>query len=203
MAGTKNDVLVGKNADFSQAGAPNGTSGEANGLITNSQLWIGSTALNAGGTHVNVGTLTSPDGSITIGYSSPNITLQITQSPQFVIRGPNVDFLTVGNTPLFTPSQRFILVGYVLITTALTGVPNLDSASNLGWTAPNYTDITVGIPGAALPTTLDFQAGNFLPTQINNFQVIPASTAIVWRVTSIDTGATAYINRVDLIGYYF
>lgn len=76
MAGTKNDVLVGKNADFSQAGAPNGTSGESNGLITNGQLWIGSTALNAGSTHVNVGTLVSPDASVSISYSTPNITLQ-------------------------------------------------------------------------------------------------------------------------------
>lgn len=75
MAGTKNDVLVGKNADFTQANAPNGQSSEANGLVTNGQLWIGSTALNAGATHINVGTLTSPDASITIGYSSPNITL--------------------------------------------------------------------------------------------------------------------------------
>ncbi len=78
MAGSKNDVLVGKNADFSQAGAPNATTSEANGLVTNGQLWIGSTALNVGGTHVSVGSLTSPDGSLTFGYSSPNITAQVT-----------------------------------------------------------------------------------------------------------------------------
>src|SRR6188508_152884 len=78
MAGSKNDVVVGKNADFSQAGAPNATTSEANGLATNGQLWIGTTALNAGGTHVNVGLLTSPNGSITFGYSSPNITAQVT-----------------------------------------------------------------------------------------------------------------------------
>lgn len=76
MAGTKNDTLIGKNADFSQAGGPNATSSDANGLNTNGQLWIGSTALNVGGTHVNVGALTCPDSSVTIGYSSPNITLQ-------------------------------------------------------------------------------------------------------------------------------
>lgn len=75
MAGTKNDVIVAKNADFTQAGAPNASSSESNGLITDGQLWIGSTALNAGSTHVNVGSLTSPDSSITIGYSTPNITI--------------------------------------------------------------------------------------------------------------------------------
>jgi len=78
MAGSKNDVVVGKNADFSQAGAPNATTSEANGLATNGQLWIGTTVLNAGGTHINVGTISSPNNSITVGYVSPNITLQVT-----------------------------------------------------------------------------------------------------------------------------
>lgn len=77
MAGTKNGVLVGKNADFTQVDGPNAASSESNGLVTNGKLWIGSTAVNAGGTHVNVGTLTSPLGTVAIGYSSPNITLDL------------------------------------------------------------------------------------------------------------------------------
>lgn len=72
MAGIYNGVINGKNADFSQSASF--FASESNGLINNGQLWIGSTALNAGGTHVNVGTLTSPDSSIIFGYSSPNIT---------------------------------------------------------------------------------------------------------------------------------
>lgn len=46
-------------------------------MTTNGQLWIGQTLSdrpNNGG-HVKLGTLTSPDGSILIGYLSPNITL--------------------------------------------------------------------------------------------------------------------------------
>lgn len=73
MSGFDNDVVFAKNADFTSA--DNQSVSESNGLITNGQLWIGSTALNAGLTHINVGTLTSPNSSITIGYSSPNITL--------------------------------------------------------------------------------------------------------------------------------
>jgi len=72
MAGFENDVVYAKNADFTQS--DNQAPTEANGLATNGQLWIGTTAVNAGGTHVNVGTLTSPDASITFGFSSPNIT---------------------------------------------------------------------------------------------------------------------------------
>lgn len=47
-------------------------------MSLNGQLFIGSTATdrpnNCG--HVRLGILTSPDGSITIGYTAPNITLQ-------------------------------------------------------------------------------------------------------------------------------
>ena len=51
--------------------------GRTNTVTLNGQLPIGSTAANAGGNHINIGTLTSPLGTVSIGYSSPNITLDI------------------------------------------------------------------------------------------------------------------------------
>lgn len=112
MAGTKNDVLVGKNADFSQAGAPNGSSGEANGLITDAQLWVGSTATNAGGTHVNVGTVTSPDSSITFGYSSPNITAVVAGGTTSVTTlTPNEDFDGTAATPVAPQNGTINVLG--------------------------------------------------------------------------------------------
>lgn len=72
MSGFENDIVFAKNADFTQA--DNQLVSESNGLVTDGQLWIGSTATNIGGTHINVGTLTSPDNSVTFSYSSPNIT---------------------------------------------------------------------------------------------------------------------------------
>lgn len=75
MAGISNETLYGKNADFTSIN--NQAVAESNGLATNGQLWIGSTAVNAGNTHINVGTITSPGGTVTIGYSSPNITLDL------------------------------------------------------------------------------------------------------------------------------
>lgn len=84
MAGFENDVLLCSNVNFNPALPKPHT-----GLITtNGQLIIGSTALNAGGTHLNIGVLTSPDGSITIGYSSPNITLQATGSLPYISISP-------------------------------------------------------------------------------------------------------------------
>src|SRR6185503_9147538 len=75
MSGFDNDIMYAKNADFTSADNQNVL--ESNGLVTNGKLWIGSTATNAGGTHINVGSLISPNSSITIGYSSPNITLDL------------------------------------------------------------------------------------------------------------------------------
>lgn len=78
MAGFDNEVCYGKNADFTSVDNQNVL--EANGLATNGQMWIGTTAVNAGGTHINVGALTSPNSSITFGYSSPNITAVVNTS---------------------------------------------------------------------------------------------------------------------------
>lgn len=72
MAGFDNDVVYANNADFSTAGAGGGSA--SNGLQTNGQLWIGSTALNGGGTHVNVGTISAGAGiSVTNGAGTISI----------------------------------------------------------------------------------------------------------------------------------
>lgn len=76
MAGIVNDVLYALNADFT--GGNSLLASESNGLVTNGKMWIGSTALNAGGTHINVGSITSPSATLTMGYSSPNIVMEVT-----------------------------------------------------------------------------------------------------------------------------
>ena len=76
MAGFANDIVYANNGDFSIAGSNKGSL--ANGLLTNGQMWIGTTSTNVGGTHINVGTITSPLGTIAVGFSSPNITLDVT-----------------------------------------------------------------------------------------------------------------------------
>lgn len=84
MAGLENDFIFGKNADFTQADNQNAL--EANGLFTDGQIWIGRTAVNAGGTHIDVNTLTAGTGvsitngagSITIGVSGSGVGQTIT-----------------------------------------------------------------------------------------------------------------------------
>lgn len=77
MAGFDNDIMYANNADFSTAGAGGGS--ESNGLISNGQLWIGRTAVNAGGTHIDVNTLTAGTG-ITITNGPGTISIASTAS---------------------------------------------------------------------------------------------------------------------------
>lgn len=72
-----NEAVFANNADFSGSTDPT----ELNGLQTDGDLWIGSTAVNAGGTHINVGNITSPLGTLTVGYTSPDITLDVASTP--------------------------------------------------------------------------------------------------------------------------
>lgn len=72
--GRQNNFIFAENADFSGNNPPDIT----NGIQTNGHFWIGSTASNAGGTNINVGRITSPFGTINVGYASPNITLDVT-----------------------------------------------------------------------------------------------------------------------------
>ena len=76
MPGFDNGTVYGINIDLSGASPVSGSPT----LLTDGQLLIASTALNLGNTHVNVGTLTSPNGTVTIGYSTPNITLEVEDS---------------------------------------------------------------------------------------------------------------------------
>ena len=71
MAGFDNQTVYAGNLDFT------GSSTVTPTMLTNGQLIIGSTVVNVGGTHINIGTITSPLGTLAIGYSSPNITMDL------------------------------------------------------------------------------------------------------------------------------
>jgi len=104
MAGFENDVVYALNADFTKS--DNQAPSSSNGLATNGQLWIGSTAANAGGTHINVGTLTSPNGTLSFGYSSPNITVEVV-SQNFAPIGA-LQYFAQGGTDTTYPGPQWL-----------------------------------------------------------------------------------------------
>ena len=60
-------VFFADNVDYTGAAFPTAT------VLLNGQLLIGSTALP----HIQVGSITSPSGSVTVGYNAPNLTLDV------------------------------------------------------------------------------------------------------------------------------
>lgn len=152
MAGFDNEVVYGKNADFTSVDNQNVL--EANGLATNGQLWVGTTAVNAGGTHINVGNITSPLGTLNIGYSSPNITIDT------IGGGVSIDSLTPnsgtspvvpdvnGNIALQGTGSITTVGGLNSLTPQLTGLTN--HAVQVGAGTSTLTQIAVGADGYVL-----------------------------------------------------
>ena len=118
-----------------------------------------------------------------------------------VIRGPIVDFLATGDNAIFTFPDDFVLCAVVYVNVALEGVLANDASANLGWTAPNYTDVTTGL--IAFPTSLGNERGFFLPSQIDDFPIIPGGSTLTFRLTAAESTATVYTNRIDVFGYYY
>lgn len=81
-------------------------------MTTDGQLWIGSTlsnrAPNAG--HVRLGSITSPGGSITVGYSDPNITLEVAGG------GTSINQVTIDNSTVPGTNPVLPLAGNITIT---------------------------------------------------------------------------------------
>ena len=92
-------------------------------MTTDGQLWVGSTASR----HVKLGSITSPDNSITIGYSSPNITAIVNTALLFSWHDVSGAFLSSKNN------------GYFVTATASSTLP---AAASQGDTIKYFVDTT-------------------------------------------------------------
>lgn len=192
MAGTKNDVLVGKNADFSQAAAPTSTSSENNGLITNGQLWVGSTAVNVGGTHINVGTLTSPSAALTIGYSSPNITLDLAGG------GKAIEQVTLqtGISPIVPAGGTIVFNGAVVA--AGTNPVRTDGTAANTMALEVQTSQALAAADATKIGLANFDSGSFA-VAATGFVTLATTGAL--KTLTGDTGtATPVANNIQIAG---
>lgn len=122
MAGFDNDTVYGNNADFSRAGSNGGEA--TNGLQLDGQLWIGRTSVNAGGTHIDVATLTpgvgttitNAAGSITIGANGNVATTYNADAGSAAPTGNILNVLGSGSTTTTGAGNT--------VTTVLTGLTN-------------------------------------------------------------------------------
>jgi hypothetical protein len=204
MAGFENDVVFSKNADFSQL--DNQAPIEANGLVTDGKMWIGATAVNAGGTHINVGSLISPNSSITVGFSSPNITLTAAASIPTTFTADsgsatpaasNLNILgstaAAGTSPLVTTGAGSTITVVAQRSQALAaadstkvGLSNFDSTS-FAVAATGF--VTLSTTGAGKTITGD--SGGALSPTANNWNILGGP-----GVTTTGSGSTLTINSV-------
>lgn len=142
-------VMIAQNADFSQASPPGQS---ANILDMDGELWIGSTALNAGGTHVNVGKIVAADASMVVGYSGPNITLRSVGTgdvigPASSINNDIAVFSGVTGKLIADSGVKFPIP----VSSGGTGLTTLTAHSiQIGNTTSTPTQLTVGATGTVL-----------------------------------------------------
>lgn len=156
-SGSENNLIFAANADFSGSSSPS----LANGLATNGQLWIGSTALNAGGTHVNVGTIAG-SGGINVTNGAGTITID----------GSGI----VGGVPSITGTANQVLVNGTS-GSAVTTAATLTTPQDIG-TASSVTfgNVTLATGGALRTGT---GAGNTLRLQAYDTDTGPAYSTFI------------------------
>lgn len=166
-------------------------------MTTNGQLWIGSTLSNRAnnGGHVRLGSLTSPLGTVTIGYSAPNITLDIVGGATAIEKinmqtgtspisptGGTITFngavVAAGTNPVRTDgTSASVMALEVQISQALAavdatkiGLSNFDSTS-FAVTATGF--VTLSTTGAGKTITGD--SGGALSPTANNWNIFGLS----------------------------
>ncbi len=210
MAGIKNGTLCGTNADFTQNTGPNSLSSESNGLISDGQLWIGSTATNVGGTHINVGNIIAGAGII-VGYSSPNITIALTGGSSAIERVT----LQTGTSPIVPSGGTIIFNGAVVaagtnpVRTDGTGANTMvlevqtsqalaaADATKIGLSNFDSTSFAVAATGfvtlstTGVGKTITGDSGGALSPTANNWNILGGP-----GVTTTGSGSTLTINSV-------
>jgi len=206
FAHDENDIelVYSSNVDFSGGVTPTGQ------ILSNGQMLIGTTAVNAGGTHINVGTITSPSATLTIGYSSPNITLDLAGgsmgidsvavdtgiSPVLPTGAGLITFngavVAAGTNPVRTDgtgANTYALE--VQISQAIAGadatklgLSNFDSSS-FAVAATGF--VTLSTTGAGKTITGD--SGGALPPTSNNWDIIGQKASTIPVMTTTGSGS--------------
>lgn len=180
-----------------------GTGGKTPAVTTNGQLLIGSTVAP----NIRIGTLTSPNSTLLIGFSSPNITIQAGTGASiasfFAYNNADIDNVTGDNTAyrVILNSTRYnIGAGYNVVTgvftAPITGIYNFTGTATCKGLAPanttgkvifllNNTDQMAGTRGNF--GSLEDAGGNFQISFAMNIQMTVGET--MQMLYQVDGGA--------------
>ncbi|MEN6512257.1 MAG: hypothetical protein ABFD00_10575 [Chloroherpetonaceae bacterium] len=159
-------VMYALNVDFTGNSL---TSGSAT-VTQDGQLLIGSTALP----NIQVGQITSPLSTVSVGYSSPNITLDVTGGSvvNSVTAGTNINLTGTAAAPIINLDDP------VLQTNGSSGAPSYSFAAD-PTSGMYYTGGSLGLAG---PFGLGVEIG--FTTQTKNLIEIGAGEALTYTSTS-------------------
>lgn len=181
---TDQNVMYADNYDFSGSTAPT-PQVHASGILP----------IGTGGTPaIKPGLLTSPDGSLTIGYNNPNITLQVNGGSPYI-----------SLTPYIVGQPGDIHAGYTTIQSAI------DAAHAAGATSASPANVYIK-PGTYNENLTGYDGVNliafgeiipaYLVDQFGGFNV-PYPSVTVTGTFSIDTNGTAAPTQCLVQGIYF
>lgn len=185
-------VMYALNVDFTGNSLTGGTAQ----ITTNGQLLIGSTSVP----NIKVGTLTSPNGTIAIGYSAPNITLDVSGTTVLeTLTGNSGGPIspTAGNINTLGSGSITIVGAGSTLTTQLTGLTSHNVLIGAGTAtitkvAPSATS---GVPlisqgAAADPAfgTAVVAGGGTGDTSFTAFAPVCGGTTTTGALQSADTG---------------
>ncbi len=184
------ELVFSKNVDFSGGTVPTGQ------ILTNGQMLIGTTIVNAGGTHINVGTITSPDSSITFSYTSPNITAIVSGGSTVgkTITGDSGGALspTSGNWNIFGTANQITTTG--LGSTLTLSIPAVFIAPG----SVESTGILKTDSGQIIKTTVP---GAYPYTTLTSDYVILVDTASARTINLVGSPVTGVTYRIkDNVG---
>ncbi len=207
------DCVYASNFDFSGSNQPTNT------MLLNGQLIIGSTALNVGGTHCNIGKITSPLGTLNIGYSSPNITIDLVGgTPAIEIIHGDTGFISGNDVTIFANNAtnnsgqtvKFVNSGIVSTLNVTDALHNTMIGLSCGKLSQTYSSCTaVGeLAGNALTsatgcTFLGQQAGTVVTTgSLNTFIGSVCGTVVTTGNNNVAVGQGSLNHLISGINNY-
>ncbi len=174
-----NEIMYSDNVDFS------GNQPLARQLTTNGQLLIGSTVAP----NIKTGILTSPLGTVTIGYSSPNITIDLTGG------AAAVEHLTGDTGGQLNPTaNNFNILG-------LSGSKTSGSGSTLTVKSPPYADFPATATASVNSGSFITAGGNIilnLPTPASDGDLVEVVCTTA-NLVAIDAAAANFVRIGTLI----